>query len=114
MRIAQILVAAVAAFAGTTSADCFGSGPTLNKDFANSNLNPTCRQLLGSYGPGQIRSVCLNSPGTAKTLVYFAVKLRGDRPTRVMDMDQCRSGLGKEISGCSKGGRTQYGNWEYT
>lgn len=31
-----------------------------------------------------------------------------------MDLEQCKSGLTNEITGCDQGGRSKYTNWEYT
>ncbi|KAK2765029.1 hypothetical protein FQN54_008728 [Arachnomyces sp. PD_36] len=112
MQFSSILAVAAVAIS-LVSADCFGAGPTvINKELAYTNLESICTTMQGYYVSQQQRYACLTDTEN-RNQWYFNIKLISDGD-RVLPMDECLSGLGKEILNCDLGGRTGYANWEYT
>jgi hypothetical protein len=116
MHIARIFaVIATTALLPATSAGCFSTGTTwgssANRAQATSDLDGVCNELQGNYGASVVKSRCRN--GQEGIRFNFAVKhISGG--TRFLGVRECIDGLNKEITGCDKGGRTGYDNWEYT
>ncbi|PGH13159.1 hypothetical protein AJ79_03867 [Helicocarpus griseus UAMH5409] len=115
MQLTKILLLAGTALAPAALADCFKSGPEgINRSWAMDQLKTVCNTyMLGSYEKGQQRHACLTDTNQISQW-FFTIKLRDDRNFRVMNEEECLSGLGKEITGCDLGGHSKYDNWEYT
>lgn len=93
-------------------AGCFSGGESGgNSEFAQGKIENICNQyLLGDYMPEQGRTACLTENDFSW---HFEIKLISD-DDRNLPLEECISGLTKEITGCEFGGRTAYDNWEYT
>ncbi|KAI9795943.1 MAG: hypothetical protein M1833_006591 [Piccolia ochrophora] len=115
MHFLKLLFAAALVLFSTASATCFGTGrapSAASKSHAANNLDSFCRStFLGRYQRGQTRRYCL---GDGPNRWDFSIKLNDNNESRNMPIHECLSGLIKEIQGCARGGRTKYGNWEYT
>ncbi|KKZ64882.1 hypothetical protein EMCG_09259 [[Emmonsia] crescens] len=95
--------------------NCFGEGARwgAGRPYATNFATRACKEaLVGTYRPGDIRAKCYNLDSTKK--VDFSLKLISNHGNRNIGAAECYDGLRKEIEGCDHGGRTAYGNWEYT
>lgn len=115
MYIAKIAILIAMGLLPVARARCFGEGETwgssANRARATSFLNEVCSELQGSYGAGITKSACRN--GNDNIRFNYAVKhISGGG--RDLGVNECIDGLNKEITGCDRGGRTSYTNWEYT
>ncbi|KAI9147021.1 hypothetical protein HJFPF1_13052 [Paramyrothecium foliicola] len=106
---------ALFAFAGFSSAECYGSGADwYDRDNAALAANAACgQQLGGTYGPestfnGQ-KAACVN---TVNGKIDFIITHISEGEM-LLPQDECYDGLQKEIYGCGKGGETSYTNWRY-
>ncbi|KAI9894602.1 MAG: hypothetical protein M1814_001957 [Vezdaea aestivalis] len=117
MRLATIFGAVSSALMlGSASATCFKSGETwggsAGKDSAFTHARKLCdNSLKGNYAHGETRVKCVK--GYQGTTYKYTIHLKSNN-ARDLGLDECLSGLGKEISGCDRGGKTAYTNWEYT
>jgi hypothetical protein len=115
MHVAKVFVVVATALIPAASAGCFKSGTTwgssVNRAAASSYLDGVCNELQGSYGSGVIKSRCRN--GAENIRFNYAVK-HISAGTINLGKEECIDGLNKEITGCDKGGRSGYTNWEYT
>ncbi|KAK0743042.1 hypothetical protein B0T18DRAFT_330194 [Schizothecium vesticola] len=118
MQFSQFLFA-FTAFSGLTSAACFTGGLTWPNwaQWPNGRqptfdaIEEACRETLaGRYTTQQTRYRCI--PGINNQKFDFTLKLISPG-SRVISATECISGMTKEMA-CKHGGRTRYGNWEYT
>ena len=93
-------------------ASCFSGGESGgNSEFAREKIENICNHyLLGDYMPEQGRTACLTEKDFSW---HFEIKLISD-DDRNLPLEDCVSGLTKELAGCEFGGSTAYDNWEYT
>ncbi len=111
-RIRLAHAAAGLALVSQALAGCFSGGQSGgNSEFAKGKIEDICnRKLLGDYMPEQRRPACLTEKDFSW---HFEIKLLSD-DDRKLPLEECISGLTKEITGCEFGGSTAYDNWEYT
>ncbi|KAF2271713.1 uncharacterized protein EI97DRAFT_504780 [Westerdykella ornata] len=111
----NLLALTAVTLAGFSSADCYGDGPSWTDSAKTSmlkeeQLNSICSGLIGDYIPGERRRTCLEvvDIGKLEVMVHLV-----SSNFRTMGLAECRSGVSKEISGCTHGGKSKYTNWEY-
>ncbi|EEH47660.1 uncharacterized protein PADG_03744 [Paracoccidioides brasiliensis Pb18] len=108
----------IAAYPDTTviaKRNCFDGGARwgAGRPYAINFATRACNEaLVGTYRPNDIRAKCYNLDSTKK--VDFSLRLISNNGNRNIGAAECYDGLRKEIEGCDRGGRTRYGNWEYT
>ncbi|KAI3579657.1 hypothetical protein IWW34DRAFT_868797 [Fusarium oxysporum f. sp. albedinis] len=68
--------------------------------------------LSGSYGQGQKKTHCIFVPGSGKHTDLEVKRLTGGSTT--LSEYGCYYYLNREITGCYKGGRRAYDNWEFS
>ncbi|KAI8457198.1 hypothetical protein BY996DRAFT_837455 [Phakopsora pachyrhizi] len=93
-----------------TTGASFGSSP--NRAFATQLLPDVCREFQGTYGPNQDKTICRNGRDRDTSFRYYIKHVSGGY--RNIDSTECTDGLNKEIVNCDRGGKTAYGNWEYS
>ncbi|KAL8905873.1 MAG: hypothetical protein Q9171_006502 [Xanthocarpia ochracea] len=105
-------VAAGLALVSHALAGCYSGGQSGGKsEFAQGKIEDICdRKLLGDYLPRQPRTACLTENDFSW---HFEIKLISGED-RKLPLEECISGLTKEITGCEFGGSSTYDNWEYT
>ncbi|KAI9798501.1 MAG: hypothetical protein M1833_004768 [Piccolia ochrophora] len=115
MQLTKSILFFTAAFSATAYADCFESGAypsQQSKDSAKRKVPKFCaRRLVGDYAAGQARTHCLSDGVDFRW--DFLTQLRPDVQDRPLPLDECISGLTKEIDGCDRGGDSTYDNWHY-
>ena len=111
MHFLNTVVTAIAIGATTTSATCFPRGAWWwNKDYAKLQLEAACRDLKGTYAPGQVKSECKNAEFTERPWrqkYIFEVNNQNDHAV-TLSHTACVRNIGREIQHCSFGG---YENW---
>ncbi|KAH7259414.1 uncharacterized protein BKA55DRAFT_687713 [Fusarium redolens] len=115
MQLLNIVLALVPLVA-VSEAACHQSGESWGsmKDSVLYQLRDACRAsvLSGSYGQGQKKTHCIFVPGSGKHADLEVKRLTGGS-TSLSEYD-CYYYLNREITGCDKGGRRAYDNWEFS
>lgn len=116
MHMAKRLTTALLACFPLASARCYGGGaqaPGLIRTTAVSALQGACSQLTGSYLENEARNRCIEISEGSSSGKYDLVVHRIGKNGGTMKIDDCEDGLTKEILGCSRGGHSRKGDWEY-
>ncbi|KAI1302037.1 hypothetical protein F5Y03DRAFT_396696 [Xylaria venustula] len=108
----KILIVLVALLA-TASAKCYKEGKHGNWGHgldAVDGINKACTFFIGTYMVGESRQFCVEEFN--KTKWNFELKNVG-WDIRSIGVEQCTSGMSKEVHGCSHGGHRKYWRWQY-
>jgi hypothetical protein len=118
MHLSSILgFLATASLLGSAAATCFpANGATWaqagGKVAATNSLSNVCEKLKGPYKKNQERSTCVSK--REGTRFDFIIKnISGDRNRR-LTVEECKTGLFKEVDNCATGGHTKRDDWEFT
>ncbi|EXA31744.1 hypothetical protein FOQG_16203 [Fusarium oxysporum f. sp. raphani 54005] len=107
MQLLNIVLALVPLVA-VSEAACHQSG----ESWGSMKDSVLASVLSGSYGQGQKKTHCIFVPGSGKHADFEVKRLTGGSTT--LSEYDCYYYLNREITGCDKGGRRAYDNWEFS
>ena len=99
---------------GLASAKCYSTGEKWVPDLAYNASTKACQGLAGSYRVRQDNSKSIDV-GNGQCYFFYLQRLRGGDTAglRSITQEECENGMGHEISGCERGGKSSYKNWMY-
>ncbi|KAL2063958.1 hypothetical protein VTL71DRAFT_4452 [Oculimacula yallundae] len=109
MKISNLVLLAFAK--ALAHADCFNSGPDVEKGVVDFAVPTVCSIVNGHFVKGEWRRQCVTDKNNVRW--DFQLKYKGGKEQDTIDGIECANGFMKELK-CKHGGKTGYKNWEYT
>lgn len=104
MHFSTFLLAAIALCVTSASATCFNTGQNWgDHQRAKDQLADACKELRGTYKPGEKAGVCRNSAAGGVSYA-FEIQNQLSRDAKV-SQDECERNIGDQIDDCGHGGQ---------